>query len=137
MICLLIQHPQMLKEPELGLMGKIRLESACEKTESTPDCGIWLIRMNGWNRRDEARHEMLQHIRSNLSEMDEVVREGYELAEHLKGMGGEKWERISKVWVEILCRTAAESRPRAHMRTLSTGSELITLVWLLMNHLGI
>ncbi|THF95976.1 hypothetical protein TEA_009379 [Camellia sinensis var. sinensis] len=48
-----------------------------------------------------------------------------------------KWVIISKVWVEMLSYAAYRRRATTHAAQLSKGGQLITLVWLLMSHLGL
>ncbi|KAK9724099.1 hypothetical protein RND81_05G048100 [Saponaria officinalis] len=48
-----------------------------------------------------------------------------------------RWEVMSRVWVELLCYAACHCRPTNHVQQLSRGGELITVVWLLMTHLGL
>ncbi|KAJ0502144.1 hypothetical protein HanRHA438_Chr11g0511531 [Helianthus annuus] len=48
-----------------------------------------------------------------------------------------KWEIISKVWVELLCYAATHSRANMQAAQVSRGGELITIVWLLMSHFGL
>ncbi|GMP72755.1 hypothetical protein CsSME_00030681 [Camellia sinensis var. sinensis] len=48
-----------------------------------------------------------------------------------------KWERISKVWVEMSCYAACHCTPNSHAAELSKSGQLITLVWLLMAHFGL
>ncbi|KAA8515410.1 hypothetical protein F0562_018979 [Nyssa sinensis] len=75
-----------------------------------------------------------------------VLFEACRLANKLKEMTGEnngpnrkkdKWEIMSKVWVELLSYAATRCRANAHAKGLSKGGELITLVWLLMAHFGL
>ncbi|KAH7854431.1 hypothetical protein Vadar_013761 [Vaccinium darrowii] len=47
------------------------------------------------------------------------------------------WKIISKVWVELMSYAAGHCRVNAHMAQLSKGGQLLTLVWLLMAHLGL
>ncbi|KAK7387074.1 hypothetical protein VNO78_27570 [Psophocarpus tetragonolobus] len=54
---------------------------------------------------------------------------------NLKGMS--KWKIIASVWVELLSYAAANCIPITHVQQLSNGGEFISLVWLLMTHLGL
>ncbi|XP_074282943.1 uncharacterized protein LOC141607489 [Silene latifolia] len=66
-----------------------------------------------------------------------VLFEACRLAKQLKMFGEEKqWHIINKVWLELLCYAAVRCSPRSHVAQLNKGGELITLVWLLMAHLG-
>ncbi|KAL8140364.1 hypothetical protein V2J09_006385 [Rumex salicifolius] len=47
------------------------------------------------------------------------------------------WEPIAKVWVELLSYSAMHTRASAHAARLKQGGQLLTLVWLLMVHLGL
>lgn len=49
----------------------------------------------------------------------------------------DKWFIISKVWVELLMYAASHIRSNSHAQQLSKGGDLITIVWLLMAHLGL
>ncbi|GKV40338.1 hypothetical protein SLEP1_g47997 [Rubroshorea leprosula] len=51
--------------------------------------------------------------------------------------GGCPWNLMSRFWVEILCYAAIHSQPIVHARQVSKGGQLLTLVWLLINYLGI
>lgn len=48
-----------------------------------------------------------------------------------------KWVVISKVWVELLCYGAIHSQGKVQAAQVSSGGELITIVWLLMAHFGL
>ncbi|GKV40256.1 hypothetical protein SLEP1_g47923 [Rubroshorea leprosula] len=50
---------------------------------------------------------------------------------------GFSWELMSKVWVELMCYAAINCRPNVHAQQTSKGGQLLTFVWLLMNHLGL
>uniref|UniRef100_A0A452ZUA8 DUF4220 domain-containing protein n=2 Tax=Aegilops tauschii subsp. strangulata TaxID=200361 RepID=A0A452ZUA8_AEGTS len=62
-----------------------------------------------------------------------------ELAAELLGMESSMlglMEVIFEVWVEMLCYAALHSSLDSHARQLSSGGEFITVVWLLIHHLG-
>ncbi|KAE7995577.1 hypothetical protein FH972_000357 [Carpinus fangiana] len=60
------------------------------------------------------------------------------LAKELGKLEGQKrWGLMSNVWVELFSHAASHCKANAHVAQLSKGGELITLVWLLMAHLGI
>ncbi|CAL4923215.1 unnamed protein product [Urochloa decumbens] len=46
------------------------------------------------------------------------------------------WKVVAHVWVEMLTFSAARAPPREHLRELRHGAELITVVWILMAHMG-
>ena len=48
-----------------------------------------------------------------------------------------KWSLMSRVWVELLSYAAINCRAIVHAQQPSKGGELLTFVWLLMNHLGL
>ncbi|XP_048140774.1 uncharacterized protein LOC115739692 [Rhodamnia argentea] len=66
-----------------------------------------------------------------------VLFDGCILAKLLRERTQEKWEIMSRVWVELLSYAASHCRAEAHAQVLSKGGELVTFVWLLMAQLGI
>ncbi|XP_022159224.1 uncharacterized protein LOC111025640 [Momordica charantia] len=66
-----------------------------------------------------------------------VLFDASRLAKKLKEFGDEKWEIMSKVWIEMLGYAASHCRPDQHAQQVSKGGELITFVWLLMAHFGL
>ncbi|PNT78226.1 hypothetical protein BRADI_1g75542v3 [Brachypodium distachyon] len=66
------------------------------------------------------------------------VHEAWDLAEALLAIPNEKemWEVIQGVWVEMLCFSASRCRGYLHAKSLGTGGELLTFVWLLWSHMG-
>uniref|UniRef100_A0A5B7CBR3 DUF4220 domain-containing protein n=1 Tax=Davidia involucrata TaxID=16924 RepID=A0A5B7CBR3_DAVIN len=60
-----------------------------------------------------------------------------ELKQLQKDHGKDKWEIMSRVWVELLSYAASHCRANTHAQQLSKGGELVTVVWLLMAHLGL
>lgn len=59
------------------------------------------------------------------------------LAKSLLEEGVQRWEIISKMWVEMLAHAATNCSGSHHAGQLRKGGELLTHVWLLMAHLGI
>ncbi|CAJ1964158.1 unnamed protein product [Sphenostylis stenocarpa] len=51
--------------------------------------------------------------------------------------GTNKWKLMAQVWVEILSYAATNCIPITHVRQLSKGGEFLSLIWLLMTHLGL
>ncbi|GLT46077.1 hypothetical protein SLA2020_198630 [Shorea laevis] len=51
--------------------------------------------------------------------------------------GGCPWELMGRFWVEIVCYAAINCQPNAHARQVSRGGQFLTLVWLLINYLGL
>ncbi|GAB4857012.1 hypothetical protein Ancab_014924 [Ancistrocladus abbreviatus] len=66
-----------------------------------------------------------------------VLFDACRLAKELKELGDRKWGMICKVWAELLSYAAIRCRPESHVQMLSKGGELISLVWLMMAHLGL
>ncbi|KAF7074345.1 hypothetical protein CFC21_079229 [Triticum aestivum] len=64
--------------------------------------------------------------------------DAWKLAEALLDFGDEKkmWEVIEGVWVEMLCFSASRCRGYLHAKSLGTGGELLTYIWLLLSHMG-
>ncbi|KAI8545570.1 hypothetical protein RHMOL_Rhmol07G0049500 [Rhododendron molle] len=60
------------------------------------------------------------------------------LAKQLSGFNEDKrWSLMSGVWMELLTYAAFHSKGTDHAHQPSRGGELLTFVWLLMNHLGL
>jgi hypothetical protein len=55
----------------------------------------------------------------------------------IKNLGEDKWMVMSRVWVELMSYAAIKCLPNVHAQQPSRGGELLTFVWLLMNHLGL
>ncbi|KAL8483050.1 hypothetical protein ACS0TY_025923 [Phlomoides rotata] len=49
---------------------------------------------------------------------------------------GDRWEKITQAWLDILTFAAAQCKWNDHAEKLSQGGELLTHVWLLMAHFG-
>ncbi|GLT48948.1 hypothetical protein SLA2020_225360 [Shorea laevis] len=59
------------------------------------------------------------------------------LVHNLKQADHYPWKVMTIIWVELMCYAAINCRPNVHAQQISQGGELLTLVWLLMNHLGL
>ncbi|KAG5538815.1 hypothetical protein RHGRI_019385 [Rhododendron griersonianum] len=60
------------------------------------------------------------------------------LAKQLSGFNADKrWSVMSGVWMVLLTYAAFHSKGTDHAHQPSQGGELLTFVWLLMNHLGL
>ncbi|KAL6880366.1 hypothetical protein ACP4OV_011931 [Aristida adscensionis] len=71
--------------------------------------------------------------RSNSVLFDAVI-----LAKALRKLdGGLRWEVVVGVWGEILIYTASTCRGSTHMQQLNRGGELLTLLWFLMENIGL
>ena len=75
------------------------------------------------------------HVKGNISKS--ALSDASILAKELINLGPQKWEVMSKVWVELLSYAASRSRGNAHVQQLSKGGELLTFVWLLMAQFGL
>nr|CAB3482174.1 unnamed protein product [Digitaria exilis] len=141
MLYLLIKQPEMLSAT--AGIGLLRYRDTCAEARR------FLGSMEEWiSGHDDAVEALLK---VNTSESPAAVKgdksksalfDGVILAKALRGLadGGEEelmWEVIAGVWVEMLTYAAGKCRGSSHVRQLSRGGELITLVWFLMAHMGL
>jgi hypothetical protein len=47
------------------------------------------------------------------------------------------WEVIEGVWVEMICFSAGRCRGFLHAKSLGSGGEYLSFIWLLMSHAGL
>jgi hypothetical protein len=79
-----------------------------------------------------------QAVVKGNSKSKSVLFDGCILAKQLeKKLGKDKWMVMSRVWVELMSYAAIKCLPNVHAQQPSRGGELLTFVWLLMNHLGL
>ncbi|KAM3223269.1 hypothetical protein ACQJBY_056924 [Aegilops geniculata] len=66
-----------------------------------------------------------------------IIRDAWNIAKVLSNLPEEKmWDVIEGVWVEMLCFSAARCRGYLHAKSLATGVEYLTYVWLLLYYMG-
>ncbi|GLT29178.1 hypothetical protein SLA2020_040590 [Shorea laevis] len=74
---------------------------------------------------------------SSGSERTSVLLCAQKLARQLGEQNSFPWKLMSQVWVELMSYAAITCRAKAHAQQIRLGGELLTFVWLLMNHLGL
>ncbi|CAN6356458.1 unnamed protein product [Urochloa humidicola] len=62
----------------------------------------------------------------------------WSLAQGLMGLGSEEkmWRVIQGVWIEMLCFSASRSRGYLHAKSLGSGGEFLSYIWLLWAYAG-
>ncbi|GLT88212.1 hypothetical protein SLE2022_062470 [Rubroshorea leprosula] len=100
------------------------------------------VRRSSISNDEDARKKILQLIPNFRNPERDINRSvlfaASELAKKLmKQPNGIPWEQMSKVWVHLMCFAAMNCRPHVHAQQPSKSGELLTFIWLLMNHLGI
>ncbi|CAO2203369.1 unnamed protein product [Urochloa humidicola] len=59
------------------------------------------------------------------------------LAKALRRLGDDKmWEVVEGVWVEMLCYSASRCRGYLHAKSLGSGGEYLSYVWMLLSYMG-
>ena len=79
----------------------------------------------------------LEYRLSVVSESKSLLFDAGILAKQLLKLKINKWMVMSRVWVELMSYAAIKCLPLVHAKQPSRGGELLTFVWLLMNHLGL
>ncbi|XBI34074.1 hypothetical protein VPH35_119923 [Triticum aestivum] len=81
--------------------------------------------------------KIIVKLRRTESAQERFIHDAWKISEMLLCLGDEKmWEVIEGVWVEILCFSASRCRGYLHAKSLGTGRELLTHIWLLLSHMG-
>ncbi|GLT87682.1 hypothetical protein SLE2022_057490 [Rubroshorea leprosula] len=100
-----------------------------------------LVRRSSTSNEKEARTKILKRIPHVRNPEEDITRSvllaACALANRLQQPDGAPWVPMSKVWVQLMCFAAMNCRPHVHAQQPSKGGELLTFVWLLMNHLGL
>ena len=137
MLYLLIKQPEMLAAT--AGIGLLRYRDTCEEArrffgsmeawiDDSKDARRMLLSVNTSKKPSEVKGD-----RSKSVLFDAVI-----LAKELRKLEEElMWKVITGVWGEMLTYAAGKCRGSMHVRQLSRGGELITLVWFLMAHMGL
>uniref|UniRef100_K3Z2E7 DUF4220 domain-containing protein n=2 Tax=Setaria italica TaxID=4555 RepID=K3Z2E7_SETIT len=139
MLYLLIKQPDMLSAT--AGIGLRPYRDTCAELQR------FFGSMDAWIENHHNAREMLLQV--NTSEKPSTVK-GYRsksvlfdaviLAQTLMALNndvGLMWKVVLGVWLEMLTFAAGKCRGSTHVRKLNHGGELITLVWLLMQHMGL
>ncbi|GLT65238.1 hypothetical protein SLA2020_376810 [Shorea laevis] len=138
MFYLLIMHPAMMAA--VSVSWKIVFADTLAEVES-----LVSRRSISSNEKDVKRQiskaskkilELIPNARNPQRDIDRsVLFAASALAKQLKK--SYPWKSMSLVWVHLMCFAAINCRPQVHAQQPSKGGELLTFVWLLMNHLGV
>ncbi|OAO93396.1 hypothetical protein AXX17_AT5G43800 [Arabidopsis thaliana] len=141
MMYLLILQPSLMSE--VAGLGKIRFRDTLAEADK-----FFQRRHIGNKRSVKIATENILDVNSEIeimgvkgSRSKSVLFDASRLAKDLMDMEKthkiNKWEILSKVWVEFLCFAALHCDATAHVEQFSRGCELINFVWLLMAHFGL
>ncbi|KAK2639163.1 hypothetical protein Ddye_026958 [Dipteronia dyeriana] len=143
MLYLLVVQTTMISV-EAGI-GKIRFRDTCAEAKR-----LFRSKKLGANEEEEACEQILsvntyvEPVKVKGDRSKSVLFDASMLAQVLnkmddleEGVKEDKWELLSKIWVELLSYAACNCIPRTHAQEVSKGGELITFVWLLMAHFGL
>ena len=85
--------------------------------------------------------ELSQKITDKVasSSREGFIHDAWVLSQELMRLGDEQrmWEVIEAVWVEMICFSAGRCRGFLHAKSLGSGGEYLSFIWLLMSHAGL
>lgn len=121
MFCLAIMESAMMTA--VSVDWKTVFEDTLTDLETLERESSILIEKKAWS-------QLASQLKNNS-----VLCAAYALADQLKEKGF-PWESMSKAWVQMMCFAAVNCKPSVHAQQPSKGGELLTFVWLYMNHSG-
>ncbi|XP_076936792.1 uncharacterized protein LOC143604092 [Bidens hawaiensis] len=121
-------------------VGQIRFlddcAEICAQVKRISDNEKYMVSVGETVRGRDKQMIVCQGIRNASAELNSMLFESCSLAEELLKKEN-RWEIISKVWVEMLCYAASHTPANMQVAQVSKGGELITIIWLLMTHFGL
>lgn len=99
----------------------------------------------GWARSDASAAEadeyqqLVELLISADSTNHVVVRNGARIAEQLVKLQSDRdqWKALAHFWSEMILYVAPSQNLDGHAEAIASGGELITLLWVLLEHAGI
>ncbi|XBI96844.1 hypothetical protein VPH35_033066 [Triticum aestivum] len=87
---------------------------------------------------DELAQKVVDIVESPQVSQGCFVRDARVIAKRLMRLGDENkmWEVIQGVWIEILCFSAGRCRGYLHAKSIGTGGEYLSNIWLLLHCTG-
>ncbi|CAO2152705.1 unnamed protein product [Urochloa humidicola] len=137
MLYLLVKQPRILAAS--AGVGQMAYQDTCAEAQQVFKSAAQ------WDPDHEGARRML--LQTSTSVRPEVVKGGRSksvlfhasiIAKELRKIHEDvMWEMVARVWMEMLTYAAGKCKGTTHMHQLARGGELITMVWLLMAHMGI
>ncbi|VVB12480.1 unnamed protein product [Arabis nemorensis] len=140
MMYLLIKQPKLMSE--IAGIGKIRFRDTLAEAErffdkmgirSSRSVKLACEKILSVDTSIEPRDVKGTHSKSVLFEACMLAKE---LPRLEKDYGKDKWETLSKVWLELLFHVASHCDGTTRLELFSKGGELINFIWPLMGHVG-
>jgi hypothetical protein len=86
---------------------------------------------------DPGYRELPKEAEQCPSAQEGFIQDAWKISKALLALGDKKmWKVIEGVWVEMLCFSASRCRGYVHAKSLGTGGQLLTYIWLLLARMG-